>query len=459
MKRALAILLIMIFCMVGLSACASESDLSIILQINNPIMTVNGVEKNIDEQGTTPIIVSGRTLLPVRAVVEEMGGTVGWNGDTQEVTLSYKEDTIRLTIDSATAYLNEKAETLDTAPIIISGRTMLPIRFIAEGFGFSVGWDGDSQTVSITNSVSETISDSEATTATKKAEMKQIFDEVWDSDILGNCDVNVTLNDKEYHITSTALDYKEWTPQLDYEITINDNPVIYNTGDCYYNISDIYIADPNPDDDSVILFILPVTDNGYQTVTAYKYSPTVGIVQLNFDVDDNGELKSVLYPGRHCGDFELSEDGTFGLVTGSRTNGMWGLQKYFRLNENDVLVFKQQDTYTVHYWGTGEKLPKMTDSESHEARVVSYEEAKRILEYSIENEQDYEMLLQGYYKCSQSYGDLREGDYFKLVCDDNKGNVMFVTNDGREGWINVNELGSDQKTREIIGGHALMLAG
>ena len=48
--------------------------------------------------------------------------------------LSYGGNTIELTIDSASAYLNGEAHTLDTTPIIINDRTMLPIRFIAEGF-------------------------------------------------------------------------------------------------------------------------------------------------------------------------------------------------------------------------------------------------------------------------------------------------------------------------------------
>ncbi|MCH5213106.1 MAG: NAD(P)H-dependent oxidoreductase [Oscillospiraceae bacterium] len=169
MKKAISLILsiIMLFSL-GITVCVAEGtendNMEIILQIDNPVMTVNSVEKEIDPgMGTTPVIINERTLLPVRAVVEEMGGTVDWNGDTREVTLSYNEDTIRLTIDSQAAYLNEKAETLDTAPTIINDRTMLPIRFIAEGFGFDVDWNGDTQTVIITKSVSEVASTPEPT--------------------------------------------------------------------------------------------------------------------------------------------------------------------------------------------------------------------------------------------------------------------------------------------------------
>ena len=118
-----------------LTACVAEekqteNNTTIILKIGSPTMTVNGNDMPIDEQGTVPVIVNGRTLLPVRAVVEQMGGTVDWNGETQEVTLTYGEDEIKLTIDSTEALLNGEKQALDVAPTVMNDRTILPIRFI-----------------------------------------------------------------------------------------------------------------------------------------------------------------------------------------------------------------------------------------------------------------------------------------------------------------------------------------
>ncbi len=128
----------------------SSSPKVLSLRIDDPIMKVNGTDTEIDPgNGTTPVIVSGRTLVPIRAIIENMGGTVEWNGEARESVLTYGEDVIRLTIDSQTAYLNDTASTLDTAPTIINGRTMLPIRFIAEGFGFDVDWDREERTITI----------------------------------------------------------------------------------------------------------------------------------------------------------------------------------------------------------------------------------------------------------------------------------------------------------------------
>ena len=131
----------------------SENKIIISMRIGEPNMTVNGETQEIDPgMGTVPVIANDRTLIPVRAVVETLGGEADWNGDTRTATLSYGGNTIDLTIDSTTAYLNGDAQTLDTTPVIINDRTMLPIRFIAEGFGFDVEWDQSTQTVTISGS-------------------------------------------------------------------------------------------------------------------------------------------------------------------------------------------------------------------------------------------------------------------------------------------------------------------
>ena len=124
------------------------SDVVVSLQINNPIMKVNGTTSEIDAgRGTKPIVTDGRTLVPIRAIIEAFDGNVDWNESAQAVVLTMDDDTITLVIDSKTAYLNNQAHTLDVAPAVINDRTMLPIRFIAEGFNLGVAWEDDTQTV------------------------------------------------------------------------------------------------------------------------------------------------------------------------------------------------------------------------------------------------------------------------------------------------------------------------
>lgn len=128
----------------------AEADVIVSLQVNNPIMEVNGIEMEIDTgRGTKPVVTNGRTLVPIRAIIEAFGGVVSWEESTQSVLLTMNDNAIKLVINSNEAYLNNNAETLDVAPTIINARTMIPIRFVAEGFNLGVAWDHTTQTVSI----------------------------------------------------------------------------------------------------------------------------------------------------------------------------------------------------------------------------------------------------------------------------------------------------------------------
>ncbi len=166
MKKFLEFFMILVFTMSITTGCfAAESeteenntaDFLLTMQVGNPMMTVNGTESEIDPgRGTVPVIQNDRTLVPVRAIVEAMGGSVNWDEETQTALLELSGDIITLTLGSQTAFFNETAHTLDVTPVSINDRTMLPIRFIAESFQFDVEWDGETQTITIKKSAHET---------------------------------------------------------------------------------------------------------------------------------------------------------------------------------------------------------------------------------------------------------------------------------------------------------------
>ncbi len=122
------------------------------LQIGNLFMYVNDIPQEID---VPPTIVEGRTLLPIRWVAEPLGAEVGWDGNEKKVTVKLKNTTIELWIGKNIAKVNGVNKPIDpdnskVVPMIINGRTMLPIRFVAENIGCDVKWDGVTKTVTIT---------------------------------------------------------------------------------------------------------------------------------------------------------------------------------------------------------------------------------------------------------------------------------------------------------------------
>jgi len=118
-------------------------------RIDSNIYVVNGVSKVMD---VAPYIKSGRTYVPVRYLGYALGvaeADVVWDEASQKVTLTKGDNVVELTIGSTTITVNGEAQTMDVAPEITNGRTMLPARYVAEGLGYVVGWDPATRTVLI----------------------------------------------------------------------------------------------------------------------------------------------------------------------------------------------------------------------------------------------------------------------------------------------------------------------
>ena len=96
-----------------------------------------------------PVIISDRTLVPFRKILESMGAQVGWDGENRIVTAKKDDIELKLTIDNKTMYKNGEAIELDVAPTVINDRTMVPARAVSESFKAKVNWDGQTRTVII----------------------------------------------------------------------------------------------------------------------------------------------------------------------------------------------------------------------------------------------------------------------------------------------------------------------
>ncbi len=96
-----------------------------------------------------PMIINGRTMVPLRAIFEAMGAVVTWNGATQTATGIKGSTTVMLTIGSLSPTINGVVVPLDVPARIVNSRTLAPLRFVGEAFGGSVSWDGTTRSVYI----------------------------------------------------------------------------------------------------------------------------------------------------------------------------------------------------------------------------------------------------------------------------------------------------------------------
>ena len=115
-------------------------------QIN---VMLNGDYVSFTQQA--PANINDRVLVPIRDVMEKMGAKVDWNDADQSITVTRDDVTVGLKVNDANITVNNETKTLDVAPQIINDKTLLPIRAVAEAFGCTVGWDDDAKTVIIVN--------------------------------------------------------------------------------------------------------------------------------------------------------------------------------------------------------------------------------------------------------------------------------------------------------------------
>jgi len=118
----------------------------IMLKVNSPNMSINGMTQEVDPgRGTAPIIISSRTMVPIRAIVEAMGGTIEWEGTERKITIKARNNTVDMWVDKTDLVINGETTSMDVAPVIQNGRTFVPVRFAAENLNCNVDWINSTQ--------------------------------------------------------------------------------------------------------------------------------------------------------------------------------------------------------------------------------------------------------------------------------------------------------------------------
>ncbi len=123
---------------------AAGAGVSIRLQIDATEATVNGEVLSLD---VPPVLVGDRAMVPLRFVGEAMGASFEWDGTERRVTYQRYDTSVVLWIDHGGALVNGAPWQLDVPPILVDGRTMVPIRFVAEALGAIVTWEPGTRSI------------------------------------------------------------------------------------------------------------------------------------------------------------------------------------------------------------------------------------------------------------------------------------------------------------------------
>jgi putative multiple sugar transport system substrate-binding protein len=150
MKKAVVMLLVvaLLAAVLGFTPVRAAEGVVVQITVGSTKATINGKEVVLDQP---PIIENGRTLVPFRFLGEAIGAQIAWNPVNKMVSYAYGNVSIVLIIGSTTAVVNGKQVTLDVAPKILpTGRTVVPIRFVTENIGAKVEWNATTRMVTVT---------------------------------------------------------------------------------------------------------------------------------------------------------------------------------------------------------------------------------------------------------------------------------------------------------------------
>jgi hypothetical protein len=123
------------------------------LTIGSNVMKVNQKPTQLD---VSPYIdkISGRTMVPIRAISGAIGARIDFSQDVRTITITLGAISVELRIGNPLALVNGKEISIDPSgkvtPVIVGGRTFVPLRFVAENFNFKVEWDPKSQKIVLT---------------------------------------------------------------------------------------------------------------------------------------------------------------------------------------------------------------------------------------------------------------------------------------------------------------------
>ncbi|HHW39949.1 MAG TPA: hypothetical protein GXX19_02145 [Syntrophomonadaceae bacterium] len=136
------VVMFLLFCVITVAQPAGA-------QAVTPGVTLNG--QRVYFPDVQPVNVNGRVLVPIRFIAESpaFGAVVTFEQSTCKVTVTRGSQTVVFQPDSRNVYVNGKLFTLDVAPILKSGRTLVPLRFLSETFGATVNWDASRNMVLI----------------------------------------------------------------------------------------------------------------------------------------------------------------------------------------------------------------------------------------------------------------------------------------------------------------------
>lgn len=124
---------------------ATTRDMEIRLKVGEDKVLINGSETTVQK----PYLSNGITMVPLRIIIEAFGAKIEWDERYRSILIIGSGINIQLFIDKKTVFVNGSEKKLLSEPRIISGITMVPLRFISENFGARVNYNNKTGEITV----------------------------------------------------------------------------------------------------------------------------------------------------------------------------------------------------------------------------------------------------------------------------------------------------------------------
>lgn len=202
-------------------------------------ISVNLNGENIEFSNQVPVIVEGRTLIPLRGVFEKLGYEISWDNKTKTANFTKGDIVVNVTVNAGTFKVNNSSVNLDVPAQIINGSMMLPLRAVGEATGLKVDWDNENKVVNLSynldNVESTTVKTTETTTetTTEKATETTTTAKISEADYKAYAEGYVNYTKSTAFISSYSLLImsiivnieQQGTEDVDFDALINANNV------------------------------------------------------------------------------------------------------------------------------------------------------------------------------------------------------------------------------------------
>lgn len=135
----------------------ADSTVSVSSAVAKPAIGININGRNI-ETDPAPLLRNGSVFVPLRGVLENLGAEVNYDTATSRIDITQNGKRYSLKVGETAAAVETQAVTLPSAPILVNGRAFVPLRGLAELFGYDVQWMAATQVVAITDPASGQVS-------------------------------------------------------------------------------------------------------------------------------------------------------------------------------------------------------------------------------------------------------------------------------------------------------------